>query len=84
MKRRSISVCDRGLISFAAVTYGGDIQGLAVPLAARICAFAGTDEVCISRSVADSLYGLVGLSSAGDVSLKGILGQQQLFRVNHG
>jgi class 3 adenylate cyclase len=61
---------------------GEDIAGLAVHMAARICAFAGADQIIVSRTVTDLVAGS-GLSfeDRGEHLLKGVPGPWQLYEV---
>jgi class 3 adenylate cyclase len=69
-----------GIAAGATIDYRGDIHGLAVPLAARICAFAGPDETCVSREVRD-LAGGVSLIGPFEATLKGIPNVQHIYRL---
>ena len=76
-----ISACVRcGIAAGATIDYRGDIHGLAVPLAARICAFAGPDETCVSREVRDHAGGL-SLIGPFEATLKGIPNVQHIYRL---
>jgi class 3 adenylate cyclase len=70
-----------GIASGPTFAYGGDIHGLAVPMAARVCAYAGTDEICLSDAVGRAVLHDINLTSIDDVVLKGIPGKQRLYRV---
>jgi class 3 adenylate cyclase len=69
-----------GIAAGATIDYRGDIHGLAVPLAARICAFAGPDETCVSREVRDHAGGL-SLIGPFEATLKGIPNVQHIYRL---
>ena len=61
---------------------GEDIGGLAVHIAARVCAEAGGREVLISRTVGDLIVGSgIGLEPLGPRALKGVPGEWELFRI---
>lgn len=61
---------------------GDDIGGIAVHLAARICAQAESGEVCVSRTVTDLVAGSgIAFSPRGECELKGISGRWALFGV---
>jgi len=52
---------------------GDDITGVAVNIAARISALAGADEVLVSRTVTDLVYGSgIHFEDRGPVELKGV------------
>jgi class 3 adenylate cyclase len=58
----------------------GDISGIAVHLAARIMAEAGTDEILVSRTVKDLVVGSdLSFEDRGTRSFKGIDEEWQLF-----
>ena len=59
---------------------GEDIAGVAVNIAARISALAGPDEVLVSRTVTDLVYGSgIEFEDRGPAELKGIPGTWHLF-----
>ncbi len=59
-----------------------DIQGIAVHLAARVSALAGTGEVLVSSTVRDLVTGSgIGFEDRGEHVLKGIPGQWRLWAV---
>jgi class 3 adenylate cyclase len=61
---------------------GDDISGLAVHLAARVGAFAGPDEVVVTRTVTDLAAGSgLVFDDLGEHELKGIEGRWQLHRL---
>lgn len=61
---------------------GGDVAGMAVHVAARVAAAAGTDEVLVSATTADLVVGSsLRFEDAGDHALKGIEGTVRLLRV---
>jgi class 3 adenylate cyclase len=64
---------------------GTDIGGLAVHLAARVCAKAGADEILVSRTISDLVVGSgLGFEDRGTHQLKGIPGEWQLLAVARG
>jgi class 3 adenylate cyclase len=59
---------------------GEDIAGVAVNIAARISALAAADEVLVSRTVTDLVYGSrIAFEERGLHELKGVPGAWQLF-----
>jgi class 3 adenylate cyclase len=61
---------------------GDDVAGMAVHLAARVCALAGAGEVLVTRTVTDLVVGSgLAFQEHGRHRLKGIPGQTVLFRV---
>ncbi len=61
---------------------GDDISGLAVNIAARVMAKAGTSEVVVTDSVVSATAGQVAsFASTGTHELKGIPGEWYLFRL---
>jgi class 3 adenylate cyclase len=57
-----------------------DIRGLAVNIAARVCALAGPGEVLVTSTVRDLIAGsLVELTDRGAHALKGVPGEWALF-----
>jgi class 3 adenylate cyclase len=61
---------------------GEDIGGLAVHLAARVCAQAGTNEILVSRTIGDLVVGSgIAFEDRGTHQLKGIPGEWQLLAV---
>ena len=64
---------------------GDDIAGVAVNIAARIAALAGPDEVLVSRTVTDLVYGSdIEFDDRGVVDLKGVPDTWHLFAANTG
>jgi class 3 adenylate cyclase len=62
---------------------GDDVGGIAVHIAARVAASAGTGEVLVSRTVADLIAGSdVQLTDRGEYELKGIPERWRLFAVD--
>jgi class 3 adenylate cyclase len=63
-----------------------DIGGIAVHIAARICAQAGAGEILVSRTVRDLVVGSgTGFEDRGSVELRGVPGTWQLLAVDpHG
>jgi class 3 adenylate cyclase len=60
----------------------GDVGGIAVHLAARVMAAAGSEEILISRTVRDLIAGAnIMVEDRGPHALKGIEGSWQLFAV---
>jgi class 3 adenylate cyclase len=63
---------------------GNDISGLAVIIAQRVSAIAGTGEVLVSRTVVDLVAGSgIEFESVGDHKLKGIPGTWPLLAVQY-
>ena len=64
----------------------GDIGGIAVHIAARICGQAGAGEILVSRTVRDLVVGSgTGFEDRGSVELRGVPGTWQLLEVDrHG
>jgi class 3 adenylate cyclase len=61
---------------------GGDIAGLAVTIAKRVCDLAGPGQVLVTRTVADHLVSSgFGFEDDGDRELKGVPGVWRLFAV---
>lgn len=61
-----------------------EIGGLAVHIAARVSALAGTGEVVVSRTVADILSGSgFRFTDRGEHQLKGVPGAWRLFAVEN-
>jgi class 3 adenylate cyclase len=64
---------------------GADVGGIAVHLAARICAHAAPDEVLVSSTVADLVAGSdLAFASRGRHALKGIPREWELLVPTHG
>jgi class 3 adenylate cyclase len=62
----------------------GDVGGIAVHLAARVMAAAGTGEIFTSRTVRDLVVGAnITVEDRGPYALKGIDEIWQLFAVTH-
>jgi pimeloyl-ACP methyl ester carboxylesterase len=60
----------------------GDLAGLAVHIAARVCAQASAGEILVSRTVGDLVVGSgFGFESRGVHSLRGVPGRWQLMAV---
>jgi class 3 adenylate cyclase len=63
-------------------TIAGDVRGIAVHMAARIMAVAGTGEILVSATVMELLEGAgPTFEDAGIHELKGLNGARQLYRV---
>jgi class 3 adenylate cyclase len=61
---------------------GDDLSGLAVHIAARIGALAGSSEVLVSRTVTDLVAGSgIEFEDRGEHELKGVPGAWKLFDV---
>jgi class 3 adenylate cyclase len=61
---------------------GDDLAGLAVHIAARVCALAGPGEVAVSRTVRDLVAGSgLTFSSRGEHTLKGVPRRWEIFAV---
>ncbi|MEA2675670.1 MAG: hypothetical protein QOI92_2862 [Chloroflexota bacterium] len=64
---------------------GSSIGGIAVHIAARVSAMAGTGEVLVTRTVTELVAGSgVTFEDRGDRELKGVPGHWQLFAVQGG
>ncbi|MBV8981212.1 MAG: adenylate/guanylate cyclase domain-containing protein [Acidimicrobiia bacterium] len=63
---------------------GGDVSGIVVNIAARVCALAGPAEVLVTRTVKDLLAGSTNLrfTDRGAHELKGIADPWQLYSVD--
>jgi class 3 adenylate cyclase len=60
----------------------GDIAGLAVHLAQRVCSVAGSGEVLVSRTIVDLVVGSgLEFESRGQHELKGVPGPWELLAV---
>jgi class 3 adenylate cyclase len=60
----------------------GDVGGIAVHLAARVMASAGSEEILVSRTVRDLVAGAtIVVEDRGARALKGIKGSWQLFAI---
>ncbi len=63
-------------------TKGDDVTGVAVHIAARVAALAGTSQVLVSQTVRDLVAGPVSRSrNAGEHELKGVPDRWHLYRV---
>jgi class 3 adenylate cyclase len=72
------SGCHTGEIEYV----GGDAQGIAVHIGARIAARAGPDEVLVSGTVKDLVAGSgLAFDDCGTCSLKGVPDEWRLFSV---
>jgi len=61
---------------------GNDLGGLAIHIAARVCALARASEVLVSSTVKDLVAGSgIGFSERGEHDLKGVPGKWRLFAV---
>ena len=59
----------------------GDVRGMAVHIAARVGALAGTGEVLVSSTVRDLVIGSnIGFADGGVHTLKGVPGEWHLYR----
>jgi class 3 adenylate cyclase len=62
---------------------GGDVQGIAVHIGARIAAIAGAGEVLVSSTVKDLVEGSgLDFESRGTHELKGVPGEWRMFALN--
>jgi class 3 adenylate cyclase len=60
---------------------GGDVAGLAVVIARRICDLAGPGEIAVSRTLTDLVIGSgLDFERRGSVPLKGVPGEWELYR----
>jgi class 3 adenylate cyclase len=60
----------------------GDVSGIAVHLAARVMAAAGSGEILTSQTVRDLVVGAnITVEDRGPYALKGIDGTPQLFAI---
>jgi class 3 adenylate cyclase len=63
-------------------TVGDDVRGIAVHVAARLLALAGSDEVVVSQTTADLIEGSgMELEDIGEHELKGLPGMRRLYRL---
>jgi class 3 adenylate cyclase len=61
---------------------GGDVQGVAVHIGARVAALAGPEEVWVSSNVKDLTIGSgLVFENAGEHELKGVPDRWHLYRV---
>jgi class 3 adenylate cyclase len=61
---------------------GGDIAGLHVNIASRVCDLAGPGEVLVSEAVKTAVTGFgIAIAERGSYELKGLPGSWQLYRV---
>jgi class 3 adenylate cyclase/pimeloyl-ACP methyl ester carboxylesterase len=61
---------------------GDDVSGIAVHIAQRVSALAGSNETFVSRTVVDLVAGSgIGFDDRGESQLKGVPGTWQLFAV---
>ncbi len=64
---------------------GSDVAGMAVHIAARVCALADAGEVLASRTVRDLVVGSgIGFRDRGEHELKGVPGRWELLAVGEG
>ena len=64
---------------------GGDVAGLAVHIAARVSALAGSSEVLVSRTVKDLVVGTgITFEEKGSYRLKGIPDEWEIYAVTGG
>jgi class 3 adenylate cyclase len=62
---------------------GGDIGGIAVNIASRVLASAGTGQVVVTRTVSDLATGTdVAFRPLGSTALRGVPGQWELFEAS--
>jgi class 3 adenylate cyclase len=62
---------------------GGDVQGIAVHIGARIAALAGAGEVFVSSTVKDLVAGSgIDFDDRGEHALKGVPGEWRVFAVS--
>lgn len=60
-----------------------DVAGLAVNIAARVSALAGSSEVLVSRTVKDLVAGSgIAFESRGSHTLKGVPDQWEIYEVS--
>jgi class 3 adenylate cyclase len=61
---------------------GGDLGGLAVTIAKRVCDLAGPGEVLVSETVRGHMVGVgIEFDDRGEYELKGVPGTWRLFAV---
>jgi class 3 adenylate cyclase len=61
---------------------GGDIQGIAVHIGARISSLAGAGEVFVSSTVRDLVAGSgIAFDDRGERALKGVPGEWRVYAV---
>jgi class 3 adenylate cyclase len=71
-----------GLHSGEVELRGGDLGGLAVVIAKRVCDFAGPGQVLVTRTVTDHVVGSgIEFEDRGEHELKGVPGRWRLFGV---
>ncbi|MGR2753759.1 adenylate/guanylate cyclase domain-containing protein [Agromyces arachidis] len=71
-----------GLHSGEVELHGGEVAGIAVHIAARVMALAGTGRVVVSGTVKDLVVGSpIRFESLGEHALKGVPGRWRLFEV---
>jgi class 3 adenylate cyclase len=80
-RARSLGITVRaGLHTGECEVIGDDIAGVAVNIASRISALAGPDEILVSRTVTDLVYGSgLQFEDRGSAELKGVPDSWQLF-----
>jgi class 3 adenylate cyclase len=63
---------------------GGDLGGLAVVIAKRVCDLAGPGEVLVTRTVTDHVVGSgMEFEDRGERELKGVPGKWRLYGVKN-
>jgi class 3 adenylate cyclase len=71
-----------GLHSGECEVIADDVRGVAVHIGARVLGLAQPDEVLVSRTVRDLLFGSdVGFAERGRHALKGVPGEWELFAI---
>ena len=79
LRRRGISI-RAGLHTGECEIIGDDLAGVAVNIAARVSALAGPDEILVSQTVKDLIYGSgIELEDRGVAELKGVPDTWHLF-----
>ena len=64
---------------------GEDVGGIAVNIASRVLASAGSGQVVVTRTVRDLATGTdIGLEAVGEVELRGVPGRWELFEATQG
>ena len=74
-----------GLHSGECEMLADDVRGVAVHIGARVVGLAQPDEVLVSRTLRDLLFGSdVGFAERGRHELKGVPGEWELFAITNG
>jgi class 3 adenylate cyclase len=68
-----------GIAAGPAIDFRGDLHGLVVPLAARICATAGAEQTYVSEAVRSASRAFEWARGPRAAELKGIPERQDLY-----